>query len=223
MDTPERTRAGEPSAAANVQPPRYGRYVGLVALVILVLITANTIATKPNGDSGVQPGEQVPPFAAPLALGGLKGDANVATASDLGQAGKVPACTVRGSQVLNICQLYEEGPVVLALFVDGGSCPAVLSELQALVGEFPRVHFAAVAIKGGRASVRRLIQKRGLTLPVGLDPDGALAALYKVASCPQLTFIRKGGAAEGKALLSKPSEAALRRRVAALIATAPAG
>jgi len=222
MGEPRRSGVPEPAGATKVQPPRYGRYVGLLAILILALITLNTLVTKPNGDSGVAPGVHVPPFAVPLALGEMKGDANVATSSDLGQAGRVPACTVRGSQVLNVCQLYEQGPVVLALFVADGSCPEVLSEMQTLLASFPQVRFAAVAIKGERASVRRLIGRRHLTLPVGLDPDGALAALYKVASCPQLTFILKGGVVQSKALLNSPSEATLRRRVSELLGASTA-
>ena len=58
----------------------------------------------------------------------------------------------RRAQVLNICELYERGPVVLALFVDGGSCPAVLSEHAGARAGFPGVRFAAVAIKGERGS-----------------------------------------------------------------------
>ena len=64
----------------------------------------------------------------------------------------MPACEVRGPQILNICQLYERGPVVLALFVDAGSCADVLGDMQALAPSFPEVRFAAVAIKGGRGS-----------------------------------------------------------------------
>jgi hypothetical protein len=200
-----------------VQIPRYGRYVALLAIVILVGITINTISTKPNGGAGIAPGEKLAPFAAPLALGGLPGDTNVATRANEGAAGRVPACSVRGPKVLNICQLYERGPVVLALFVDDGSCPQVLSEMQALVHEFPQVSFAAVAIKGGTSGVTKLIDSHGLTFPVGLDRDGALAALYKVASCPQLTFASRGGIAQGRAMLNRPSTAALRARVQELV------
>ena len=130
----------------------------------------------------------------------------------------MPACTERGPQILNICELYEQGPVVLALFVDGGSCPDVLGDMQALRASFPGVRFAAVAIKGDTAGVRKLIRSRGLTFPVGLDRDGALAALYKVATCPQVTFVEPGGVVQSKALLTRPSPAALRARVAALAA-----
>lgn len=200
--------------------PRYGGYVGLLALLILVLITINTIVTKPNGVKGLAPGEQVPPFAVPLALGNLEGDADTATHANDGGAGRVPACQERGSQILNICQLYEGAPVVLALFVEGGSCPDVLADMQALAPAFPGVRVAGVALKGDRGSVRKLIRSRGLTLPLGIDRDGALAALYKVGTCPQLTFIYPGGEAQGGALLNTPSRSLLRKRIAELVAGA---
>ena len=197
--------------------PRYGGYAGLFAVLILVLITINTIVTKPNGVKGLAPGEQLPPFAVPLALGSLNGDADTATHPFEGAAGRVPACQERGAQILNVCELYERAPVVLALFVDSGSCAAVLGDMQALSGSFAGVRFAAVAIKNGRAQIRRLIRSRGLSLPVGLDKDGALAALYKVATCPQVTFAYPGGEVQSRALLSRPSFATLRARVSQLV------
>jgi hypothetical protein len=201
--------------------PRYGRYVGLLALVILVLITVNTIVTKPNGARGVEPGHAIPPFAAPLALGTLNGDVNVATRADEGTAGRTPACAVRGPGVLNVCELYRGRPLVLALFVDAGSCPDVLGQMQALAGAFPAVSFAAVAIKGERGSLLTLIRKRGLTsVRVGIDRDGVLAGLYRVASCPQVSFVLPGGVVQSPALLDTPSPRALRARVAALVAAA---
>ena len=36
---------------------------------------------------------------------------------------------------------------------------------------------------------------------MGIDSDGALAALYKVASCPQVTFAYPGGEVQSGALL----------------------
>ncbi len=162
----------------------------------------------------------VPPFAVPLATGNLSGEADVATRAHEGGAGNVPACKERSPEILNICQLYEQGPVVLALFVDESSCPDVLGDMQALVASYPKVRFAAVAIKGGTGGVRKLIRSRGLTFPIGLDRDGALAAIYKLASCPQVSFIRRGGVVESRALLGRPGTATLRSRVAALSAGA---
>jgi hypothetical protein len=77
-----------------------------------------------------------------------------------------------------------------------------------------------VSIKGSRAALRHLVRSRGLTFPVGVDSDGSLAALYKIASCPQLTFALPGGTAASRALLGRPSRATLRARVAALVAEA---
>lgn len=194
----------------------------MLGVLAVVLIAANTVVTKSNGAGGVEPGHRVPPFAVPLALGSLNGDADVATHADDGAAGKHPACSERGAGILNVCQLYERGPVVLALFVNGGSCPAVVSDMQALAPSFAGVQFAAVAIKGDRGALRKLVRSRALSLPVGIDNDGALAALYKVASCPQVTFVYPGGVVQSKALLTRPPRAKLRARVSELVAAARA-
>src|SRR5207237_6501188 len=108
------------------------------------------------------------------------------------------------TQILNVCQLYERGPVVLALFVNAGSCPAVLGDMQSLAPSFPGVQFAAVALRPDRAGLRRLLRSRGLRLPVGVDRDGSLLALYKVATCPQVSFAYPGGVVQSRALLVRP-------------------
>lgn len=207
----------EGGPAAPQARTHYGRYVGVLGLIALLLITINTALTKPNGSTGIPPGQSLAPFAVPLASSSLVGDADVATHPYQGSAGNVPACQERGAQILNVCQLYEGAPVVLALFVNAGSCPAVLGDLQTLARAFPKVRFAAVAIKGERVSVRRLMRSKGLTLPVGIDSDGALAALYKVASCPQVSFAYPGGLVQSKALLRRVPLAALRARVNELV------
>jgi hypothetical protein len=227
---PRRGRAGSDSAHGDERPrgsfatQRQGRWIGVLAIVILILITVNTIVTPSNGLAGIAPGKQMPPFAAPLATGDLQGSVNLATHPDEGLA-KHAACTVRGPRILNICQLYEQGPVVLALFVDAPACDGVLGEMQALVrigGRFAGVRFAAVAIKGNRASLRALVRSRGLTFPVGVDSEGTLPGPYAMASCPQITFAYPGGVVQSKALLTTPSLALLRRRVSELVAAAVA-
>lgn len=200
------------------QGRRYGRYVGLLGILIVVLITINTALTKPNGATGIPPGQPLAPFAVPLALGTLSGDSDVATHANEGAAGRRPACLERGVGILNICELYERGPVVLALFVDAGSCPKILDDLQALAPQFPGVRFAGVAIKGGHEQVRKLVRVQRLSIPIGFDEDGALAALYKVASCPQVSFAYPGGVVQSKALLERPARATLRARVSELAA-----
>jgi hypothetical protein len=203
-------------------PIRYGRYAGLLALVILVLIAINTIVTKPTGARGVDPGRRVPPFAVPLALGSLTGDADIAARAGEGSRGRVPACSERGPQVLNVCQLYERGPLVLALFVNAGGCQAIVGDLNQLAPSFPGVQFAAVALRGDRAGLRRLARTGGLRIPLGQDRDGSLLALYKVASCPQVTFAYPGGVVQSRALLVRPGLDTLRERVRELVAASRA-
>lgn len=209
----------DPMKARN---PRYGRYAGLLGVVLLVAIVVNSLFVHRAGLTGIAPGQRMAAFAVPLALGDLEGDADIATHADQGSQGLVPACAERGAQILNICQLYEQGPVVLALFVDAGGCTSVLSEMQKLVPEFPSVRFAAVAIRGERAQIRRLVRAHGLTLPVGLDKDGGAADRYKVYSCPQVDFADRGGVVQSRALLTSPSLASLRDRVRQLVSASRA-
>ena len=64
------------------------------------------------------------------------------------------------------------------------------------------MRFAAVSIKGERAAAARgWCVRADLTLPVGIDEDGAVGSLYKVLSCPQVNFAYPGGVVQSKALL----------------------
>jgi len=213
---PETGREGEPpgsehAPAGQGEPPARQRRP-----------RPNTIVTKSNGAKGIAAGQLVPPFAVPLVTGRLLGTADVATRPNQGAEGHVPACQERGHEILNICELYERGPVVLALFIYSGSCEAVLGDMQAIAPSFPGVGFAGVAIKGDRTALRSLLRKRGVTFPVGLDEEGILARFYKLATCPQITLVLPGGAVQSTALLGRPSRATLRTRVAALVAAARA-
>ncbi len=200
--------------------PRYGRYVGLLGVLIAVLFVINTTLSNSRGVGGIAPGHRLAPFAVPLALGAVNGDADIATHADDGEAGKRPACSVRGAGILNVCELYEQGPVVLALFIDAGSCPQVLSEMQALAPSFPGVRFAGVALEGERAKLRALIRAWSLSIPIGFDRDGALAALYDVVSCAQVNFAYPGGVVQSRPLLEVPAPATLRMRVSELVQAA---
>ena len=167
---------GRRSSAAAL---RYGRYVGLLGLLILVLITINTVAHQAQRRHR-HPARSGSCRRSPCRShsGNLPAKPTSRRHADQGSAGKVPACSVRGPQVLNMCQLYEQGPVVLALFVDAGSCPDVL-ERDAVASRLP---FRGCASRRwrSRATVLRCAgwcRQASLTFPVGLDPDGALAAL----------------------------------------------
>ena len=192
---------------------RYGWIVALVACALIVYVSLNTLRSDHVSSRGPKAGSRVPPFAAPLALGPVNGDVNVARKGGEGEAGHEPACSVRGPGILNSCQLAERGPVVLA-FVAARSdtCDRQIDVLQSLRGRYPDVQFAAVAIRGNRDDLRALIRRRGWTLPVAYDRDGGVANAFAVAICPTVTFAYRGGKVEGTSLALIEGQA-LRARI----------
>lgn len=193
---------GDRQARLPAGAPRYGWFVGVVGVLVIGLITLRSFGSEAPGLRGeTTPRGAAPPFAAPLALSRLEGDVNVAVAAGAGEAGAVPACSVRGPDVLNLCALYERGPVVLAFFAPRGQkCIEQLDALDAAAARHPDVRFAAVSIRGNRDDLRRIVGDRAWRFPVGYDRDGILATVYGVAVCPQITFLRKGGRVQDTSL-----------------------
>ena len=193
-----------------------GWLVGVAGVVVLAYITLNTLRTEGVGSRGPAVGERLPPFAMPRATSGSDADANIATRPGADAEGSRPACSVRGPQVLNVCELAERGPVVLAFVVTRlADCRRQVDVLDRVAGRFPRVGFAAVAVRGDHDELRRTVRERGWRVPVGYDHDGAVATRYRVAVCPLVTFARRGGEV-AETSLEFLDEAALERRVAAL-------
>jgi hypothetical protein len=188
---PAREQIGVP------RPPgasRYGWFLGVVGVLVLAIVLLNGARSHGPGSRGVTAGQRMPAFAAPLAVGNLNGDVNVATKAGQGEAGKIAACAVTGPGVLNVCRLWRQGPVVLAFFATkGAQCTRELDALDRVRVRHPGVQFAAVSIRGDRGDVRKLVRNRGWGFPVGYDRDGITANLYGVAVCPQVTYALPGG------------------------------
>jgi len=178
------SQPGPPRPPAGTS--RYTWIIGVLAIAALAYITLNTLSTDAPGSRGVPDGEKLPPFAVPLADSKLEGDA---------QVDPDKACKVRGSDVLNSCQLAAQGPVVLAFFATRSErCERQVDVLE---------------------RVRRLLRDRKWGMPVGYDHDGAVSNAYAVAICPTITFARRGGVVTGTSF-SLLDEAALTKRVEAL-------
>ena len=79
----------------------------------------------------------------------------------------------------------------------------------------PVCGFAAVSVRGDRGDVRALVRKRGWGMPVGYDHDGAVTNAYAVATCPTITFARRGGVVADTSF-KLLGDAALAREVEAL-------
>ncbi len=195
---------------------RGGWLVGVVGVVVLAYISLNTLRTEGVGSRGLEVGTQLPPFAMPLAASRSDADANIATRPDSGPEGARPACSVRGPEILNVCELAERGPVVLAFLVTrSGRCEEQVDVLDRIAPRHPRVRFAAVSVRGEHEQLRRTVRERGWRLPVGYDHDGAVANRYRVAVCPTVTFADRDGRV-ARTALEFLDERALTTRVEAL-------
>jgi AhpC/TSA family len=175
---------------------KYAWAVGIVALMLLgVLLFAQTIPNRGEGLRGPEPGSRLKAFAAPSALGPLEGDANVCQREPCpDQAGAEPACELVSEQVVNLCEL-RKGPLVLTFIFDrGADCYPQVDRTERLKDDLPGVQFATVFFsRKDRDEIRRLVQARRWTQPVGVDEDGAVANLYGVGGCPTTIFARPGG------------------------------
>jgi hypothetical protein len=219
-----------PAPAPLVQSARYGWLLALVAIAVVGFVVVNGLRTHGPGARGLKPGARLPPFAAPLvgATGcerpGAACDANIATRARQGSAGARPACAVRGPQILNVCQLAERGPVVLAfLATRGGDCADELDRLDRVAGRHPGVQVAAVGVRGDLATLRAIARGHGWRFPVGWDRDGAVANLYGVAVCPHITFAAWHGRVLGTSLGAVGDRELDRRVEAAVTASTRAG
>lgn len=175
----------------------------------------NSLKTDAGSSRGPQPGTQMPPFAAPLALSGPDSDVNVATRRGEGAAGSRPACEVRGPGILNSCDLVARRPVALAFVAAGDRRCAEGFDRLAEAARGTGVMPAAVIVRGNRSAARQMASERGWAGPVGWDRDGVLANLYGVAVCPQVVFLRRGGVVE-RVRLGSASPQQLKADLAAL-------
>jgi hypothetical protein len=198
-----------------------GWVVGAIGVVVLAYITLNTLRTEGASSRGPEVGTRLPAFAMPLAGSGSDADANIATHAGSGPEGAHPACSVRGAQILNLCQLVERGPLVLAFFaLRSERCERQIDVVDRVAARYPGVGFAAVSVRGGHDELRRTQRERGWRIPVGYDRDGAVANLYGVAVCPLVTFARRGGEVALTSLVFQ-DEHALAQEAAALAAGRP--
>jgi hypothetical protein len=135
----------------------------------------------------VPAGQTLTPFAAPLALSSLVGDANLH-----------PPCTEsrHDPRALNTCLLMHRGPLVLDFFVTGSSeCVRTVNAMQSIAGRFQAagIQFAAVAVRSGPGPVRALARRHRWTIPVAYDRDGAVGETDGVVVCPLIELVHPGG------------------------------
>jgi len=183
---------------------RYSLVVGLIFAAIIVIAVLNTLENKDEGTLGLDEVAQrwaLPEFAVPSAAGRLEGDANVAQddcetsqAPCPDSARRVPACQIRTAGAIRVCDFFGRPFVLSFWFSRGGNC----SEQQDVVAKAyeryrGRVGFLSLDVGDDRGTVRELVRRRGWSMPVGYDRDGAVGALYRVGGCPTFAYVYPGG------------------------------
>jgi hypothetical protein len=218
----ERDRTHPEPGDRPPQVPRPGnKYAWVVGIAMLmglgVLLFANTLPNTGEGLEGPERGSRMPAFAAPSATGRLEGEANVCQRRPCAEsAGPVPACEVRGEEIVNLCALRERPLVLTFIFDRGADCYPQVDRAERVRERLPGVGFAAVFFsRKDRPELRRLVEGRRWTQPVAVDEDGAVVNLYGVGGCPTTVFARPGGRVAETAL-GNLTEEELRRKAGRL-------
>lgn len=170
------------------------------------------------GARGLPAGAPLPRFAAPAAVGGPPGDANLAE-DDRGPDGKrrTPACEVHGRRIVTICDSFDRPLALMFVFARCPDCVRQLDAAERLRRRFPGVGFVAVIVRDSRRSAARLVRSHGWRFPVALDADGAVSTAYSVVVAPTTVFAAPGGIVRSTAV-GELSGAGLARRARALAA-----
>ena len=179
-----------PPAPSEPPPParppgasRYTWFLGVVGVLLIALVTINSLGSEGVPSGGPDRGGELIPFAVPLADAPRRPDEDANVDPD-------SACAVRGSDVLNVCALSRRGPVALALFPTAAEeCRSVMAQFDRVAAQASGVQLVAVGSRGERALLGRTPHR----YPVGWDKDGAVASLYGLVGCPQITFAERGG------------------------------
>ncbi|HEX2232934.1 MAG TPA: hypothetical protein VHG69_06175 [Thermoleophilaceae bacterium] len=212
----DRTHPEQTEGPPEVPRPanKYAWVVGIAMLMGLgVLLFANTLPNTGEGLEGPVTGQRMPAFAAPSVSGDLEGEANVCQRRQCPKnAGPIPACEVKGDEIVNVCELRERPLVLTFIFDRGADCYPQVDRTERVKERLRGVAFASVFFsRKDRSELKRLVEARRWTQPVAVDEDGAVANLYGVGGCPTTVFARPGGQVAETALGNLTEEQLLRK------------
>ena len=167
-------------------------------------------------------GRRCPDFAAPLATGDRETmrrlrRQRLPEARNAG-GGQPAACEFRGEGVVNMCEAREQAVVLSSSSTAGAECNFQIDQVERVRPEFPEVNFVAVYVTSGgaRSEVEQIVRRRGWTMPVGVDTDGAVHEPLQHRRLPHDRLRREGGKVRNTKI-GKLSEDDLAPRGAALV------
>jgi len=208
---------------------RYSVLVGLIFVALVIFVSIQTLGGGDDqGTLGLdrqEPRWPLPEFAVPVAAGQLEGDANVAQDDCASaaipcpeEARRASACQLRTPGAIRVCDFFGRPLVISFWFVKGDNCVTQQDVVEEVSRRYRgRVGFLSLNIRDDRDEVRKLVEGRGWTMPVGYDRDGAVAGLYRVGGCPTFAYVYPGGTLQS-ASIGELDAGALGERVERLLA-----
>jgi len=188
----------------------YSIAVGVLFLGLIVFAGINALSNGGSGPGGLEVGQDLPRFAAPLATGSLDGDANVDPKK---------ACKIHEPDAIRICDYFDRPLVLVAWFSKcGGHCEPQLDAVERIRRRFPQVAFIGLDVRDSKETARKAVMKNGWGFPMAVDRDGAVGLLYSVGVGPTTFFAYPGGVLASKAL-GELSDEELTSRVRTLVRT----
>ena len=212
-----RAPRGLASPDAPKRASRYSMFVGLAFFAIVIIALVNLLRNDDAGTLGVNADEQGKPvaeFAVPDARGSLEGDANIfqddcASSENPCPDDDVrdPACRIDTEGAIRVCDLFDKPLAISFWFTRGGDCNPPQDAFDDAAREYgDEVNFLSMNVRDSRDTVTDVIEERGWTVPVGLDPDGAVSNLFRVGGCPTLLLAYPGGIIYDSPIAYEPDE-----------------
>jgi AhpC/TSA family len=211
-----------PPSRPDVPRPgnKYAWLVGFLMLMAIgVLLATTALPNRGHGVLGLERGERLPEFAAPLITSELVGDANVRPASGgSDQQGRLPACSLTSEDVVNLCELRRKPLVLSFIFDESANCNPHVDLVERVRPNFPQVSFATVFFtrEEDRRELKALAARRRWSMPIGIDRDGQVTNAYGVGVCPTTVFAFRGGVAS-ETRLKAMTEGQLRSKLRQLL------
>ena len=177
------------------QPPRrrgsYTWVVGVAAVILIAVVSLNTLDEPREGGSGPPVGKTIPHFAAPTPGSGLEFDANVNQSADDPAPGDTPACEVRDEGALRSCE-YTSKPLMLTFIVPTAECEEFVDRVERVRSRFPQANFVTV-ISGQVAQAEKVVRDHGWRQPIALDRNGDVLTRYRFGLCANVVLASRGG------------------------------
>lgn len=158
-------------------------FFAVLAVSLWQLFISNT-----GEDTGLEVGQPMPDFAAPLAGSGLDGDSNIVQRVDADT--DRAACEVDLAGAFNSC--YHDRLAVMFWLRRGGECIRGVDLLSSAASKYKGIKVAAVAVGESIESATKLARERGWKIDIPVDRDRATALLYRVIGCPTLVTSYRG-------------------------------